>query len=371
MKRGRSVCMIISQEDKNIAVKQAVCDENIVYILGAGFSAYAGLPVMSNFLTKSKDIYFENPEKYKYFEDLFKEFDKMTKIKNYFTSNLFNIEEILSVLEMNVAVGGETKTRDNFKTYIKDVIKYYNFDKDDFRLYKDRDLGSLDEKPFSSKNDVINRYGYFVASLLHTKLFNMKETYYIQGELQSSKDHYSIITFNYDMIIEQIKKHIEFFTGKIEDGILDIYKLHGSVDGDIISPTWAKSITPEMKSIWSGAFLKLQDATQIRIIGYSLPITDSYFRYFLKSALLENNRLKKIDIICYDANGSVSKNYLEFIDSQFPNFRFVNKKIDDYLFDLKNATVKNRRDFLSFDKLEEVHEKFMTVKTDDERLFNF
>lgn len=31
--------------------------ENVVYILGAGFSAQFGLPIMSNFLEKSKDMY--------------------------------------------------------------------------------------------------------------------------------------------------------------------------------------------------------------------------------------------------------------------------------------------------------------------------
>lgn len=41
--------------------------EKVVYILGAGFSAPLGLPVMSNFLVKSKDLYFSDTEKYKRF----------------------------------------------------------------------------------------------------------------------------------------------------------------------------------------------------------------------------------------------------------------------------------------------------------------
>jgi len=36
--------------------------EKVVYLLGAGFSAPLGLPVMSNFLEKSKDIYFADPQ---------------------------------------------------------------------------------------------------------------------------------------------------------------------------------------------------------------------------------------------------------------------------------------------------------------------
>ena len=36
--------------------------ERVVYLLGAGFSAPLGLPVMSNFLEKSKYMYFEESE---------------------------------------------------------------------------------------------------------------------------------------------------------------------------------------------------------------------------------------------------------------------------------------------------------------------
>ncbi|MDR2783481.1 MAG: hypothetical protein LBB48_06525 [Treponema sp.] len=34
--------------------------KNVVYVAGAGFSAYAGLPVMSTFIEKSRDIYFSD-----------------------------------------------------------------------------------------------------------------------------------------------------------------------------------------------------------------------------------------------------------------------------------------------------------------------
>ncbi len=40
--------------------------DKVVYFLGAGFSAPLGLPVMRDFLIKSKDMYFENPDRYKH-----------------------------------------------------------------------------------------------------------------------------------------------------------------------------------------------------------------------------------------------------------------------------------------------------------------
>ncbi|MDI6784013.1 MAG: hypothetical protein QME64_07980 [bacterium] len=63
--------------------------ERVVYFLGAGFSAPLGLPVMSNFLMLSKDMFFKD-DKYKYFDEVFKTIKEMAVIKNYFDADLFN-----------------------------------------------------------------------------------------------------------------------------------------------------------------------------------------------------------------------------------------------------------------------------------------
>lgn len=43
---------------------RTVSIQRVAYLLGAGFSAPLGLPVMSNFLAKAKDLYFEDQERY-------------------------------------------------------------------------------------------------------------------------------------------------------------------------------------------------------------------------------------------------------------------------------------------------------------------
>ncbi len=68
--------------------------DKVVYITGAGFSAPLGLPVMSNFLLKAKDMYAVNSKKYAHFQEVFEQLDGMARIKHYFSSDLFNIEEI-------------------------------------------------------------------------------------------------------------------------------------------------------------------------------------------------------------------------------------------------------------------------------------
>ena len=78
--------------------------EKVTYILGAGFSAPLGLPVMQDFLAKSKDLYFSDPRRYRHFQRVFELVRNLSITKNYFDADLFNIEEILSILEMQVFV---------------------------------------------------------------------------------------------------------------------------------------------------------------------------------------------------------------------------------------------------------------------------
>ena len=47
--------------------------ENVVYLLGAEFSAPLGLPVMKDFLLKSKDLYFQNRDEYGHFVEVIEE----------------------------------------------------------------------------------------------------------------------------------------------------------------------------------------------------------------------------------------------------------------------------------------------------------
>ena len=68
--------------------------EKVVYILGAGFSAPLGLPVMSNFLEKSQNQFDEGDEKYKYFSNVQKAIRDMQIVSRYYDTDLSNIEII-------------------------------------------------------------------------------------------------------------------------------------------------------------------------------------------------------------------------------------------------------------------------------------
>ena len=102
--------------------------DKIAYVLGAGFSAPLGLPLVSNFIRKSKDLYFEEPDKYSHFLEVYKLIDAIARAKNYFATNLFSIEEVLSILEMEDVASGDRKRSKQFIQFLRDTIESYTPD---------------------------------------------------------------------------------------------------------------------------------------------------------------------------------------------------------------------------------------------------
>ena len=347
--------------------------EKVVYFLGAGFSAPLGLPVMSDFLIKSKDMYAIDPEKYSHFNDIFKTIAEMSTVKNYFNADLFNIEEILSILEMQDHLSGKSRA-ESFRQYIADVIIYFT---PPVTPYASRLPGNWESFVFG-KNQRWRRYGSFASSLFNLRMKKLSETIKYWKE-PHPKAAYSTITLNYDLIFESALTHLEednnFTTDApimvlkelaheqvIDSGKFYLAKLHGTVEPlTIVPPTWNKVSEETLQPTWSLARQLLQEANHIRILGYSLPISDAYVKYLLKSSLLDLAHLKKIDVICQDPTGEIKRRYDEFIAFNF--YRFKNADISDYL-SLNNDAVgkitRPERHNLSFDQLENVHEQFMT-----------
>ncbi|HEX2906602.1 MAG TPA: hypothetical protein VHO69_07075 [Phototrophicaceae bacterium] len=338
--------------------------EKIVYILGAGFSAPLGLPVMSNFLEKSKDQFAAHSDKYAHFKDIFEhELNQVHIPSSYYQTNVFNIEDILSILEFRARLddseNGEQRL-EGFLRYLKDVIIYYT------------PVAALKENPRNLLADGRwNRYIQFVAALMNCG-FQSSRSPLVSGyehlshifvDNQASNYQYSVITFNYDLVLESIQKHLEgllsprYFHRSIDlsdpQNQIAFAKLHGSIDSEIVPPTWNKTLNPNILCDWKVAYKALSEANQIRILGYSLPFTDAYFRFLLRAAIINTPNLRQIDVICKDDNGSVKKSYDEFV--KYPKYRFVSAKIEDYL---RKNEWDDSNGVLRFD-LEKAHKTFL------------
>jgi hypothetical protein len=339
--------------------------DKVVYFFGAGFSAPLGLPVMSNFLIKSKDLYFANPGEFAHFKDVFEMIRAMSVSKNYFDTDLFNIEEILSILEMGKQLEGK-RLEESFVRYLVDVVKHST------PRVKPVDNLPSNWHRYAFSSALEHAYAYFIASLLNLSLGTRQRTEFgRQAPRQISEltceraprpsASYSIVTLNYDCVVENFA---HFFGACYAGEKLDFFpiaKLHGSVEsGRIIPPTWNKALHEESLSNWKRAFDLLKEANHIRIIGYSLPTADSYVKYLLKSAAMEAPHLKCIDVLCLDPTGEVKTRYDEFIS--FYKYRFTRASIVDYLNGHFEDVVKPVEHSVGkpmvCDKLEQFHERF-------------
>ena len=176
--------------------------DRIVYLLGAGFSAPHKIPTMSGFYLRSKDMYFQDPQKYKAFFSVFRKVAEMAKAKNYYSTDLFNIEEILSILEMEESIGAG-KYRKAFVKYISDVV-----------ADNTPSFSSRSKVPQEWHDDLFNHHSYyahFVANLMNARIsVGVAEGHGISDlrihttRDQNRKAEYSVVSLNYDLVLESL-----------------------------------------------------------------------------------------------------------------------------------------------------------------------
>ena len=111
------------------------------------------------------------------------------------------------------------------------------------------------------------------------------------------------------------------------------------------------------------AYKALVEATQIRIIGYSLSEADAYVKYLLKAAVMKAPHLKKLDVLCLDPEGEVQQRYDSFV--KFPNYRFKNESAINYLelrrkLGLYGIRKEADKSILEVNKLEYTHDRIFS-----------
>jgi hypothetical protein len=309
-----------------------------VFILGAGASADAGLPLMNNFFDKAKRIFkqFNSlPEIVKnkeHFERVFNFIADLQPIYAKAFLDLDNIETLFGALEMaEILERLGDKTLDEIaqikKSLIKVIIITIEFNTN---LY-------ISEDEYQSKGSI----PVLIRSLY--KGFDEK--------FRRMFCDFSFITFNYDLVIDYaLRKNGLIFNYFLNGGEnIPLLKLHGSVnwiknnDDDaihiakvnermtslkgtdilfttiganliddyqtpvIVPPTWNKSQHQKtIKQVWQKAATELAEAEILFIIGYSLPESDMFFRYLYGLGTFSDTHLNRIIVINPDKNTEVA-----------------------------------------------------------------
>ncbi len=331
---------------------------------------------MSNFLIKSKDIYFQDTEKYRHFKTVFSKIQELSISKNYYDTNLFNIEEILSILEMGSFHEGK-KLKNDFTKYILDTISYYT---PAIKPYGKSLPGNWYDFIFGNRG-IESDFGYFVGSLFGASFGLKEKSDYGENYRnlwvtcgQNEETNYSVLSLNYDMVLENYCHFMnsQYHTaekvsfnkeGSPEWNKPSLFKLHGCAEaGTIVPPTWAKGTHRKVIPTWKNAYQTLLNSTHIRFIGYSLPLSDSYIKYLLKSSVVNAPHLKQIDVICLDSDGSVKNRFDYFI--QYDYYRYKNGSVKEYFEELYQVSKHQRyhpgNAPVVLNKLEVAHENFMS-----------
>jgi SIR2-like domain len=309
--------------------------EHVVYLLGAGFSAPAGLPVMANFVSLSKDQFASSSDTLQHYARTYEIFDRLAKVKNFYATDLSNIEEILSILAVNDVAEASTD-RETFVQYLVDVVERAT-------PTPSRYPGKLPSNWRAlafGEDRTLNDYGNFVLSLTRRGTsYDSTSERFSHSAVSDGLPTYSIITLNYDCLLERTAGYIRKFLG-LEVNLarnaipgpdqVCLAKLHGCTsDASIVPPTWSKGSVNLPTAAWKAALHELGRANHIRILGYSLPASDLNVRYLLKAAALRSFHLKTIHVGTLDHDGETEGRYNAFIDH--PGYRFSSFNIGHYL----------------------------------------
>lgn len=303
-----------------------------VFILGAGASADAGLPVMANFLDRARDFYssfvIRNEEDQISFMEVFKAIHNLKGVLFKSSIDLNNIESVFSIIDMGLLLGRLGSFRGNELEQL-----YENIQK---LIAVTVDLSTRVNNRSIPPQKLKGTYYDFIGFL---------EKHFIEKERNvpySSPSPPTIITFNYDVALDYalhlneipitycldpndigegwklIKLHGSVnwgYTDDEEDGIYawsigkflsskgigqadnspiligsllrkEINEEGKAIKGPfIVPPSWSKrEFHKKIEPVWEAAADALADAEAIYVIGYSLPPTDIFFRYLFSLA---------------------------------------------------------------------------------------
>jgi NAD-dependent SIR2 family protein deacetylase len=352
-----------------------------VFILGAGFSASAGAPLIHDFLARSREFYDDpssglDPEERERFSRVFKFKRDMAQAREKVRIDLDDIEQLFGLVEISQRLGKTSQETRNDTVYL--IAKTLELATKSVRLRRRvgfnsnvEILGKISPLPNVFRQQPatgppsfqVDMYDY-VASLVGGLLDD-------PDRRQSRND--TVITFNYDLVLDDALRRIGIepeyhipaeFLSAAEDatprGTFSVLKLHGSTNWGVcaacnksvvllptkataspaqfrtlrcrkcqaqkyhpllIPPSWDKSEYGRiMQSVWTKAVEELTSATRICIIGYSMPETDAFFKYLLTLALSENHQLYKLIVV--DLSIAVEARYESLLDELFRRRKF-------------------------------------------------
>lgn len=301
-----------------------------LFILGAGASAEAGAPVMSNFLDTAQDLFWTNNVRNREaFKNVFENIGKLQSVHSKSQLDIVNLESVFNAFEMARLIDRLDELKgQQIDSLIRD-LKIVIVETLDRSIIFNRGEGGI-----PAPGD----YEQFGRTLREIK------------KQQTTVD-YSFISFNYDICLDlALERHSLVYSYYLDDkkAGFPLLKLHGSLNwfGDqkgnihsmlfselfnhyhwgsnriliesqksfkeaiekrdacildpiptIVPPAWNKSNHHEnIKKVWKKAGEELASADHIHVIGFSMPATDAYFSLLFALGTVSEKPLRSFTV---------------------------------------------------------------------------
>lgn len=306
-----------------------------VYILGAGFSRGAHLPLVWDFMNYMRDsidwlLERGRTEEVHAIDEVFDLRLKSAGAAYRSEINLENIEDFFSLVSARESDAPLSKITKAIAATIDFALGSREESRQNILIQR----GTLDPARSWITHD--NSTDYPHHTMFEVPLYDLYVGL-LSGLFCATADaRNTVITFNYDTLVEKSLESLSVpFHYAIPDGMAEtsgtfptelyspdgmpVLKLHGSVNwgmrqgrdsvslyqdyaalreaGDdvlIIPPTWRKSFAGVITKVWEKALVAIEEATRIIIIGFSIPSTDVHFKYLLAAGLKDNVSLRKL-----------------------------------------------------------------------------
>ena len=299
-----------------------------VYILGAGFSAARGLPLIKDFMLALRDAHpwllehGRSPEA-KAVEHVLQYRLDSAPASYRVEIDLENIEELFSLSDT-----GRDILSNDIRVAIAATLDYKAaFSPEPMTTFNVTDKTHIPSSWNAHTGDGTNysvpMYRFFVQALL--------------GAWTDFQSTSAFVTFNYDCLVDDALQSLghrvdygipkagsadleaKVSLRRAEHSLVKVLKLHGSVNWmrrsraaalqilggyadvmdkkgipEIVPPTWRKLFAKELVAVWKAALGEIEQATRIVIMGFSMPETDLHFKYLLASGLRRNVALREI-----------------------------------------------------------------------------
>jgi len=341
-----------------------------VFILGAGASFDAGAPLMDNFLDRAEAILTYEEELFalgksnqefikKDFNDVFNLISKLQIIHSKSFLDLYNIESLFSAIEMGVLINRlvEYKQEDIQRlrsSIINVIVKTLELSVRYPNIYKGGDLNDPSEllgipMPYEQFIELLNilpggssilTFNYDVA--IDYALHKWKPINYFLEDYDKDKEGYALLKLHgsinwgncnqcnkiFPITFESYFKNdnLTYLDEKAPNNLLlmsdGLRTFTHSCNGGflvgvdqtpiIVPPSWSKNHL-SLTNVWRQAAKELSEAVNIFVIGYSLPDTDSFFRYLYALGAIGDKTIKNFWVLNPDQTGQVNTRFQQMI----------------------------------------------------------